>query len=371
MFRDPSLPRSFPTLRSLCAVGALTLATGNGHAAVWCVASAQELYDALEAAAASTDASNTIRIREGEYQQAPFQNYALRALHSNQSTEVSGGWSGPTGQCTVQKPIPARTRVVGMDGITAFGVFTGALGSPVTNASVYVHDLTLSNAHFDTTMSLGACLASAVSTGNTAIFERIRIEQCIARGGTDVAASINNDGGQLIMRNVVVRNNVSYQNGGISISTTSGGSTRLSQISITNVRSLRTDADVSGIDLSGSTNSSVLLANSVVWGNEPNPAIPDILLRTDNISLNRVHFGKLAGTPGSNLSPGSGDPRFVAPGDPHLRANSPLVDSGAANPIGGGNGMYDVDGSPRTQGAAVDVGAFERDPDAIFINGFD
>ncbi len=58
----------------------------------------------------------------------------------------------------------------------------------------------------------------------------------------------------------------------------------------------------------------------------------------------------------------------MAPGDPHLRYDSLLRDSGVADPEGG-SGSYDADGAGRVLGAGVDVGAFESD--ALFRDGFD
>jgi hypothetical protein len=59
----------------------------------------------------------------------------------------------------------------------------------------------------------------------------------------------------------------------------------------------------------------------------------------------------------------SADPRFVNPGagDFHLRAGSPAIDAGAAQAQAL---ALDLDGRPRAQGAAIDLGAYET-PGAI------
>jgi len=72
--------------------------------------------------------------------------------------------------------------------------------------------------------------------------------------------------------------------------------------------------------------------------------------------------------PAGDIMTGTGDPGFVAIGDPHLRSDSILIDSGVANPEGG-SGSYDADGAVRVQGPAVDVGAFESD--VVFEDGFE
>jgi hypothetical protein len=51
------------------------------------------------------------------------------------------------------------------------------------------------------------------------------------------------------------------------------------------------------------------------------------------------------------------DPQFVGTNDYHLKATSPLVDAGALVQT-----SSDLDGYPRTQGARVDIGAYELQP---------
>ncbi|QBB70762.1 hypothetical protein ELE36_10565 [Pseudolysobacter antarcticus] len=68
----------------------------------------------------------------------------------------------------------------------------------------------------------------------------------------------------------------------------------------------------------------------------------------------------------------SADPLYIAaPGDLHLRAGSPAIDSGSAS----NSSAHDRDGNPRPLNggsgtASYDMGAYEA-ADGIFINGFD
>jgi hypothetical protein len=56
----------------------------------------------------------------------------------------------------------------------------------------------------------------------------------------------------------------------------------------------------------------------------------------------------------------SGDPLFVNPAsDFHLRATSPAIDAGVNDPA---DGTTDLDGHPRVQGTAPDLGAYEATP---------
>ena len=99
--------------------------------------------------------------------------------------------------------------------------------------------------------------------------------------------------------------------------------------------------------------------------------MPDIRVLGTGIYFTRAHYAKLAGTPDFNNTPSTGDPRFAGVYDARLSIDSPLIDSGVANPAGG-VGTFDADGKQRVRGTGVDVGAFEYvPPDSIFRNGFE
>ena len=51
-------------------------------------------------------------------------------------------------------------------------------------------------------------------------------------------------------------------------------------------------------------------------------------------------------------------PLFVAAEDFHLRGDSPLIDTGAASPLGGLSAT-DIEGNSRLMGSAPDIGAYE------------
>ena len=55
------------------------------------------------------------------------------------------------------------------------------------------------------------------------------------------------------------------------------------------------------------------------------------------------HYGGLKGTPASNLSSGTATRASSRPAIPHLRADSPLRDSGIVGPAGG-SGIFDLEG---------------------------
>ena len=105
---------------------------------------------------------------------------------------------------------------------------------------------------------------------------------------------------------------------------------------------------------------------------DDDPLAVDIATSGAGIVLTRTHYGRLGGIPDANLAPGSGDPGFVADGDPRPGPSSPLIDGGVGDPPGG-SGAFDCDGHARVVGLAVDIGAFEWAPpaDPVFEDGFD
>jgi hypothetical protein len=102
----------------------------------------------------------------------------------------------------------------------------------------------------------------------------------------------------------------------------------------------------------------------------PGPGERPITNLYDNVLQN------IAGAPAHVEGTIAGDPGFIAidAGDYRLAANSPAVDTGRADPLGG-IGSHDAGGQARSSGAGVDRGAFERQPDTmlmrIFLDGFE
>lgn len=334
------------------------------HALSTCVGTAQQLHDALATVALSSDINVVIKVRTGTYiQTAGTGNFSAAVTHSNQVVEISGGWSGPNNSCQNKSFDAADTIIVGAATNTALYLSTG---NDVSGSVLSVHDLTLANNGYTATGS-GACLMTYVSPNNEAVLERLQMLECLAPNASNAAGYLENTGGLLTLRSVYVRSSLAKSNGGLSVSTYAGGTTRLSHLSITNTVSTGSDSISSGLYLANFTNSFTYLSNSVVWGNDPDAATMDLYTFGSGMFLTRVHSGKRGGTPTSNISPSTGDPGFVAYNDPHLRADSLLIDSGVTNPLGG-SGTFDASGLPRVLGDAVDIGAFESE--LLFANGF-
>lgn len=347
----------------VCA--ALALSEPAVAATVRCVGDADQLTAALaQANAVDADTQFLIKLRTGIYVGSEQLSFHIAPKRAGQTLRLSGGYSDTA--CQGKTYGPARTILQG--GNTPALEFTvGSNG--LTGGQLYVQDLDLTHPDFDGA-SGGACLRGNLHAGNAAVVERVAARHCRAPWGTDASIWISNRG-NLTLRNVQAHSGTAGSNGGIGVTTSGSGRSRLAQISVTATQSSNGDALASGLRLSNEDAAVADLSNSVIWGNDPDAGTADLRLFGPRITLTRVHYGTLLGSPAANLAPGSGDPGFVAANDPHLRADSVLVDSGVADPEGG-SGPFDFDGNLRVQGVAVDVGAHERPiPDAIFWNGFD
>ena len=348
----------------------LDACSGSAHALTTrCVGTATEFVAALaEANDAAADSPFVIKLREGTYTTTVATGrFELVPHRSDQLVELSGGWSGVGGACTDKSFDPSRTTLAGGADRPALYFY---IGTGITGTLVNAHDLALTNPSF-AEVNHGACLRGVVEAGNQALLERLQFHDCIAPFGLHASLRISNSG-ELTLRNTAVRSGLAESNGGIAVLTYDGGLSRLAQISVTETLSTGSSFLGSGITLINFKRGITHLSTSVSWGNDPDADTGDLWLNGDGIVMNRVHYGKLDGTPAANIVPGTGDPGFVAQGDPHLRADSLLVDSGIGAPQGG-SGTFDTDGRARVQGEAVDVGAYETPPppDAIFANGFE
>lgn len=363
----------------LLALAFFAALPSTGHAlTVRCVGNVSQLAAALDEANASSDTAFVIRVRTGTYNAAqvaaPFE---ILVNVPDQVIELSGGWSGSGGTCQSRSLDPSLTVLVGTVDRTALALrmYSGANSASVAHA----HSLTLRNPNnYNANPGNAACLyGSNFSLGEIRV-ERLHLEQCVSLGSGMPAAYFFNHGvtnGQdtrLTVRNVSLRDSSAKNVGGIAVATYNGCVSRLSQLSITTSQMTDPAANSSGLHLAN-FGGSVYLSNSVVWGNDPDPATRDIYVHGGSgVYFNRVHYGSLDGTPSGNNAPGTGDPGFVAPGNARLRADSILIDSGIVNPPGG-TGTHDADGNARVQGGHVDVGAFEAAPysDLIFADDFE
>jgi hypothetical protein len=320
-----------------------------------------ELDAAMGQAAMSTDASITIKIREGTYQAGAGNSFYVTLAHSNQTVTISGGWSGAA--CENRRLGTSGTVLLGTSGSAALQLYSGFSTSGNTlNAT----DLTLRNTQGMSDADIGACLHVGVNPGSTVRVHRMQLESCNGPS----AAILGNYSGDLAFANSVVQGG--YNSAAPVRSFNDNAVTHFAHLTITGNTATSTSQEASGLSIVSTFagTSEITLDSSVVWGGIAPQGIPDIITNGPGIVFTRAHYETrthLNAIIADNV-PSHGDPGFLTPTNPRLRADSPLVDSGVATSIGG---THDADGEARTQGAAVDVGAYENNPDRIHADGFD
>lgn len=343
--------------RLLGAMLALLLLPGAGHAFVRCVTTSEALSTALLDAYSTADPVSYILIAEGSY--TSTSGFSLTLVNAIQGINILGGFSRPS--CATKLHGPASATV--LVGTPLFPALKVRTHEPAQAQNIYIADLSLQHPGYTGSLA-GACLhAENWKASHQLTLERVRIEQCHATQG----AAVHVGGpGTSVVRNLLVKDNATPS--AASFQAVSGGSLSLAQLTIVH------GASQLGVELlSSGSGSELFLSNSVVTSNAPNPFGVDIDAWHDAsgvIGLERVHFDVINGSPSTNIARSSGDPGFVSATDPHLRDDSVLVDSGVANPAGT-TGTLDADGQARVFGAAVDVGALEYVPDALFADGFE
>lgn len=355
--RPAASPSRIGTL--LGAVLGLLVLPSAGHAFVRCVTTSQGLTNALADAVSTADQTTEIKIAAGTYTSATGFSMILNGP-SIQAVTISGGWSSPSCASKLWGPSVATVLV----GPPAYQTLTVAtkVGAQVNN--IHLADLTLSHPGYSGNQ-FGACFrGNNNSATHILTLERVRIEQCDATHDDGVYLS---SAGASYLRNLVVKNNTVPAP--VRVSAGWGGTIAITQLTLLH------EADQFGLDLLAfGSGSQIFLSNSVVRANGGTGAPWSDIRATRSsgggIGLERVHYDVLDGSASYSIAPSSGDPGFVSATDPHLRDDSVLVDSGVPNPTGNA-GTLDADGKARVFGAAVDVGAFEYVPDALFVDGFE
>ncbi len=345
-----------------CLAFALLGAPAASHAYSACVSTAAELDDAMSQASLTTDASISIRIREGTYVSGAGLVFYLNLTHSNQTANISGGWSGAACE---NRRYGAESGTV-LVGSSASSALLLNAGFGTSGNTMNATDLTLRNPVGTTNDSVGACLGILLNSGSTGRAYRMLLDDCV--GST--AANLSNSSGDLTFANSVVQGG--FNAGAPVYLHTNNGVNQLAHLTITGNTTTSTSQEASGLYVLADPSpvSQTTLDNSLVWGAVALAGIPDIATNGPGITFTRAHYetrSQINAAITDNM-PSHGDPGFLTPTHPRLRSDSPLVDSGAAVNIGG---SMDVDGDMRTQGAAVDVGAYESNPDLILADGFD
>lgn len=164
--------------------------------------------------------------------------------------------------------------------------------------------------------------------------------------------------------------NTGFLSSQIRIEAAGGSTTVLADTVIVHSRSTSTD----GVNASVSSNATLLIDHLTVSDTSTGIDVdvpsgtPDVRV-TDTLFWSNSFDTDLA--PGAIVSGNlSGvDPLFVGQGNYRVAPLSPAVDAG--NGASPGLQLRDLDGRPRTAGPSTDVGAYERQPGDLFIDGFE
>ena len=339
-------------LRSLVLLGLLAAPGISSALTTLCVSNSQQLASALQSVNAGADNLILIKLRRGTYTPAAGSDGFRMSFDQNingRIVEISGGWTGDGSSCSDKNLGAGGTWILGATGGSAL-----RLDLPVgsSNSTVSVSDLSFTAPAGGS----GACLRGSVNSTNRLLIERVRFERCVTPSGNAGSAVLINSGGDVSLRNVVVRGGVGTLTGGINV-TTDGGLTTLNHVSITANRS-RQGSNPGGLFVNRMGSAQVYLNNSVVYGNVSPGGYSDIDSTGDAyFATSHVHFGTMNGSVVQSENR-IGNPGFVSPGNPGLRSDSSLIDEALAN-VSGGAGTFDVDGLPRIQGGIADIGAHE------------
>ena len=335
------------TLRSLILLGLLAAPGISSALTSLCVSNSQQLASALQSVNAGADNLILVKLRRGTY--APLDGgsgFTLDLTASGRVVEISGGWTGAGSSCTHKNLSASGTLIVGDAGGSALA-FDLAAGS---NTTLAISDLTITTPGGGD----GACLYGEVRAATTATVERVRLERCISNSYSGSFRLVNS-GGEATVRNVVARGGSGTRTGGITVES-QAGITRLNHLSITANRA-RQGGNPGGLYINCLPPAEVYLGNSVIWGNVAGDTPNDIVNSGNCLAISHIRYGVRSGWGTANSS-STGDPGFVAFGNPGPRSGSPLIDTGLAS-VAGGPGSFDVDGLSRIQGGVADIGAHE------------
>jgi hypothetical protein len=356
----------------VCATLCALLADGAAAAThVACVGTAGELADALSNLSTST--SNTdadeIRIRAGTYV-VPAGGF-VGSVRDHHDLAIRGGYLDAG---CVARSLDAALTI--LDGDHAAGVMTiNTIAIP--NSDIEVSGLTLQNGSgsgaFDSNaggLKIGD--PSPISGG------KILVERNIFRNNSSVSNGFSQAVGGLIAATdgtpLIVRGNLFVGNSSPNAAAASFYSNNeidVSNNTFTGNQATNTNQSPR-VTIDYTTFAGLKLSNNIFWGNHTGDNVFDV-----NLSAPQGQIGAtladndIEATTGTAVS-ASGtlqvDPSFVGNGDFRLAGVSPLINAGIDDPPGG-VAEADLDGAPRLDGSAVDLGAYESS--YLFGNGFD
>lgn len=334
--------------RILCVLLlALCLAPLANGATIVCVTDAAGLQAALNGAVDRT-VTTYVQIARGTYHLAGNELSFSNTANANQGQlDLTGGYSS---DCSTHINNPALTILDG-DGMSL-------VMSVASGGGISVRYLTFQNGSFYP----GGLHAESTLGG-------VIVAYNIFRNSSDAGLWVrvgdgNNASGALhVVGNLIIGNSSGGGNN-VKIENFGAGNTYITNNTIAD--NISTDVhSPGGMDLSGSTfGGSTNLSNNIAWGN----TFHDLTLSSGTPVLVNNDYGSAVGS-FSSIGNVTVNPQFVAAGDYHLAATSPLLGTGTLTPVGG-LPTIDIEGHPRSYNGFVDIGAYEHG-DKIFAYNFD
>ncbi len=350
-------------------VGLLLAGSASAATNVACVGSAGELTNAL--AGLSTSSANTdadeIRIMVGSYA-APAGGWT-GTVTTHHDLTVRGGYLD--GAC-VQQTLDASMTV--LDGNDAAGVLT--IETPLEpNSNIEVSGLSFQHGSGMTPFNSSAGGLKIgdpdpISGGN------ILIERNIFRNNSGHAGLGSHAVGGLLAatdgQSLIVRGNLFADNSAPNAAAAylySNNEIDVSNNTFTGNQSLDSDQPTR-VMLGFFTSAGMNLSNNIFWGNSLDTDVFDIDMSGDFTAATLVNndIESSTGTAASAAGTLHLAPAFAGAGNFRLTHLSQLIDAGTGDPAGGSTGI-DLDGAPRIDGSAIDVGAYESS--FLFVDGFD
>ena len=346
-------------------LGALLLALpfATVSAAERCIDSDVQVTSVLDAALASGDALEDIRIKQGSFLFTSGEIGYFGVVQGNGKTlRISGGWSGAPGQCSTQDGDPSTSLFWGLGQRRVFGIS----GAPTFNGTVVIENMSFGGG-FSDTGSAPACLSVGEQNGGVVAIrvDRVRIEACsVAAGFNSPVVSLVGTGGT-ILRNTLVAGNDSALSPPVTMAVRGGAGWVINNTFADNT-SANTNGYV-GISAAGSNGAIVTLANNLFDRNVATVGLRYDIRVANDVRLVNNRFTRVAGVPIEEIGSSSGAAGFGS-NDYELARTSTARDAGAY--FGPAlQGATDAAGQLRVQGSAVDLGAFEFP--GVFADGFE
>ena len=336
---------------------------------VFCVASAADLTNAL--ASLSTSSANTdadeIRIQAGTYF-APAGGW-VGSVTTHHALTIRGGYTDDG--CT-QQTLDASLTV--LDGNDASGVLT--INTPAHPSSdIEVNGLTFQ--HGKASSASESCAGGLkVGDPNPINGGKVLIERNVFRGNSATGNGFHHAVGGLLAAtdgvSLIVRGNLFVNNSSPNEAATflySDNEIDVSNNTFAGNHSMDA-ALMTRVALDFFTATGLMLSNNIFWGNATGDSEFDINLsgQLTHATLVNNDIQAATGTAKSETQTKNVDPEFVGNGDFRLSVFSTLIDAGVDSPPGG-LASVDLDGAPRIDATAADLGAYESS--YIFVSDFE